>query len=164
MFPCSIQFKKKIDSNRFGLQGLPCLYLADSKKTAEMEIRPLEEGKTRWISEFVPLKLIPVLDLRFYGINIPSNLGFYDAFKLLITFPMRLLCSIKVKNEKDNFHEEYYFPQLLSHLILVYLKEHTNDRLYHGAKGIMFDSTQNIKGFNIIIPASYRDKKPPKSG
>ena len=154
----------KIDSNRFSLQGLPCLYLANSTETADKELHTLEDGKHRWVSEFVPIKDFAMTDLRFRGIDIPSNIDIYDAFKLLITFPIRLLCSIKVKNEEDNFHEEYYFPQLLSHLILVYIKEHPNDNLYHGTDGIMFDSTMNVKGYNLVIPASYSDNKPPQYG
>ena len=66
--------------------------------------------------------------------------------------------------KKDSiFHEEYYFSQLLSHLILIYLKEHPDDKPY-SAKGIIFDSTQNENGTNLVIPALYSDKKPPKSG
>lgn len=156
--------RKRIDSNRFSLQGLPCLYLANSIETANKELHALEDGNLRWVSDFIPIKDFAMTDLRFRGIDIPSNIDIYDAFKLLITFPIRLLCSIKVKNEKDKFHEEYYFPQLLSHLILVYLKEHHNDNLYHGTEGIMFDSTQNAKGYNLIIPALYSNKQPPKNG
>ena len=77
---------------------------------------------------------------------------------------MKLLCSIKVKKKDSIFHEEYYFSQLLSHLILIYLKEHPDDKLYSVAKGIIFDSTQNENGTNFVIPALYSDKKPPKSG
>ena len=154
----------KIDSNRFSLQGLPCLYLADSKDTASKEIRPLEEGKCRWVSEFVPKETITLIDLRFRNVLSMGFIDAYNSFKLLITYPLRLLCSLKVKQEEGNFHEEYYFPQLLSHLILIYLKEHSNDNLYIGAEGILFDSTQNDGGYNIIIPALYDKKKPPISG
>ncbi len=53
--------------------------------------------------------------------------------------------------KKDSiFHEEYYFSQLLSHLILIYLKEHPDDKLYSVAKGIIFDSTQNENGTNFL--------------
>ena len=153
-----------IDSNRFSLKGLPCLYLANSIATADKETHELEEGMQKWYSEFVPIKNFAVTDMRFRGLKISSNMGIYEAFKLLITFPMRLLCSLKVKNDSHKFHEEYLFPQLLSHLILVYLKEHPNDKLYNGTEGIMFDSTQNEDGFNLIIPALYSGKEPPKCG
>jgi len=156
--------RRNIDSNRFSLQGLPCLYLANSLATADKETHELEEGMQKWYSEFVPIKKFPVTDLRFRGLKISSDMDIYDAFKLLITFPMRLLCSLKVKNDSHKFHEEYLFPQLLSHLILVYLKEHPNDKLYNGTEGIMFDSTQNEDGFNLIIPALYSGKEPPKCG
>lgn len=154
----------RVDSNRFSIQGLPCLYLANSITTADKETHELEDGKQKWYSEFVPIKNFSVTDLRFRGLKISSDIDIYDAFKLLITFPMRLLCSLKVKDDSQKFHEEYLFPQLLSHLILVYLKEHPNDKLYNGTEGIMFDSTQNTSGFNIIIPALYSDKEPPRNG
>lgn len=153
-----------IDSNRFSIQGLPCLYLADSIETADKETHELQKGMQKWNSEFVPIKNFAVTDLRFSGLKISSDMDIYDAFKLLITFPMRLLCSLKVKDDSHKFHEEYLFPQLLSHLILVYLKEHLNEKLYNGTEGIMFDSTQNKNGFNIIVPALYPGKEPPKCG
>ena len=153
-----------IDSNRFSLQGLPCLYLANTKETANKELRSMEEGKQRWVSEFAPTRDFALTDLRFKQVELQPNMSIYDAFKLLITFPIRLLCSMKVKDEKARFHEEYYFPQLLSHLILVYLKEHPNEKLYCGTEGIMFDSTQNRTGYNIILPASYSGLLPPKEG
>lgn len=154
----------KIDSNRFSLQGLPCLYLADSLETANQECHEVKEGSQRWVSEFVPIKMFALTDLRFRGLKIESNMDKYDAFKLLISFPMRLLCSFKVKDNDHKFHEEYLFPQLLSHLILVYLKEHPDDKLFNGTEGILFDSTQNDNGYNLIIPALYSGKEPPKSG
>lgn len=153
-----------IDSNRFSLQGLPCLYLANSIETADKETHELNEGMQKWCGEFVPIKNFAVTDLSFRGLKIRSDMDVYDAFKLLITFPMRLLCSLKVKDNCHRFHEEYLFPQLLSHLILVYLKEHPNDKLYNGTEGIKFDSTQNENGFNLIIPALYTHKEPPKFG
>lgn len=153
-----------IDSNRFSLQGLPCLYLANSIETADKETHELPKGMQKWNSEFVPIKNFAVTDLRFRDLKISYDINIYVAFKLLITFPMRLLCSLKVKNDNHKFHEEYLFPQLLSHLILVYLKEHPNDKLYNGTEGIMFDSTQNEDGFNLIIPALYSGKEPPKCG
>ena len=153
-----------IDSNRFSLQGLPCLYLADSHETANRECREVNEGYQRWVSEFVPVKQFAFTDLRFRGLKIDSNIDIYDAFRLIITFPIRFLCSFRVKADGDKFHEEYLFPQLLSHLILVYLKGHSEDKLYNGSEGIMYDSTQNEKGFNVIIPALYSEKEPPQSG
>lgn len=155
--------RKVISSNRFSLQGLPCMYLADSKETANKEIGSLENGKYRWSSEFWPKKVVPTIDLRFRN-TLTTQINVFDEFKLLITYPLRLLCSLEVRNKSDNFHEEYYFPQLLSHLILVYLKEHPNEKLYNGAVGIMFDSTKNKGGYNLIIPARYNGHKPPKNG
>lgn len=156
--------RTKIGSNRFSLQGLPCMYLADSKETADSEIGPLEKNKCRWGSEFVPMKEIPTMDLRFRNILNTNITDMYNVFKLLITYPLRLLCSLEVRNKNDSFHEEYYFPQLLSHLVLIYLKEHPNEKLFHGSIGITFDSTKNKGGYNLIIPARYNEHIPPKSG
>lgn len=154
----------KIDSNRFSLQGLPCLYLANSPETADKELRSLNDGCCRWISEFVPNSIIPVMDLRFHSISWSDDMPDYDLFKLIITYPIRLFCSIRVKHENCNFNEEYYFPQLLSHFILVHLKERPNEHIYYGGKGIMFDSTVNEGGYNLIFPAYYNDVKPPHMG
>lgn len=164
---CShVPFNKisRIDSNRFSLQGLPCLYLADSLETADHECREVGKDYQRWVSEYISTKIFAVTDLRFRGVEIDSDMDMYDAFKLLITFPIRLLCSLKVKDDSHKFHEEYLFPQLLSHLILVYLKEHSNVKLFNGAKGIMYDSTQYECGYNLILPALYSTNEPPKSG
>ncbi len=156
--------RKKIDSNRFSLQGLPCLYLADSKETADKELGSLNNERCRWVSEFVLKRPIYLFDLRFQSVPSNKQMDDYDYLKLLITYPIRLLCSLKVKDDSDSFHEEYYIPQLLSHLILVYLKEHPNVELYHGTEGILFDSTKNEGGCNLIIPALYKEKNPPQMG
>lgn len=156
--------RKNIDSNRFSLQGLPCLYLADSKETADKELGSLNNERCRWVSEFVLKRPVYLFDLRFRSLTSNQQMGDYDYLKLLITYPIRLLCSLKVKDDSDSFHEEYYIPQLLSHLILVYLKEHPNVELYHGTEGILFDSTKNEGGYNLIIPASYKEMNPPQKG
>lgn len=156
--------RKKIDSNRFSLQGLPCLYMADSKETADKELGSLNNKKCRWVSEFVLKRPVYLFDLRFRSLPSYQQTDEYELLKLLITYPIRLLCSLKVKDDSDSFHEEYYIPQLLSHLILVYLKEHPNMELYHGTEGILFDSTKNEGGYNLIIPASYKEMNPPQKG
>ena len=156
--------RKKIDSNRFSLQGLPCLYLADSRETADKELGTLNDEKCRWVSEFVLKRPVYLFDMRFRSMLFNQQMDEYEYFKLLITYPIRLLCSLKVKDDSDSFHEEYYIPQLLSHLILVYLKENQNHELYHGTEGIIFDSTKNEGGYNLIIPALYKDKNPPQMG
>lgn len=140
---------------RFSLQGYPCLYLADSIETADAEVGELEKGKTRWFSEFIPKQILPLIDLRIPNALAMSKADARQQINFLLTYPIRLLCL--VQTEEDAFKEEYFFAQLLFHLLfMVDKRSRLNDY-----KGIVFSSTKYEGGINYVIPALYNGMIPP---
>ena len=144
--------------SRYSLSGIPCLYLADSENTARSECGNVQEGKQRWVSCFRPRKEKTL----FFDLRIPANDEFnrYNLIDLIITYPIRFLCSVKVQKTDGYYHEEYYFPQLLFHLF--FMSDLTD--LHSSYKGFVYSSTANIGGENYVLPALYKQRKPLLNG
>lgn len=144
--------------SRFSLAGIPCLYLADSQETANCECGNVQEGKQRWCSCFIPSNDKTL----FFDLRIPTknNLEEYNPIDLIITYPIRFLCSVKVLNTDGYYHEEYYFSQLLFHLF--FMSDLIDLRLSY--KGFVYSSTANQGGENYVLPALYKQKNPLLSG
>lgn len=150
--------RKNTVNYRFSLAGFPCLYLANNIETANKEMGPLKKGDKRWCSEFCPKKAQVYFNLKIYQEKDLMQMDNSDIVNYLLTFPIRLLCSLP-KNSKDSFHEEYYFPQLMMYCLCV--SENDNIRRYDG---IAYSSTREKGGVNYVLPARYCGKKPPKEG
>ena len=150
--------RKLTENYRYSLAGFPCLYLADSLETANKEMGRLKTGNNRWVSKFSVNREQVYIDLEiFQGATIKSK-DYVDLINYLLTFPVRLLCSIP-KYKEDKFHEEYYFPQLMMYCLCVC--ENENVRRYDG---IAYSSTINKRGVNYVLPARYKGMIPPKYG
>lgn len=143
---------------RFSLAGFPCLYLANSIETANKEMGTLKKGYKRWYSEFSPLGEQVYFDLNIHQEKYLVQMDNSDIINYLLTFPIRLLCSLPI-NSKDSFHEEYYIPQLMMYCLCV--SENGNIRKYDG---IAYSSTREKGGVNYVLPARYSGKRPPKDG
>lgn len=148
-------------SGRFAINGFPCLYLSDSVVTADKELGDVQEGNVRWFSEFtfknphtVGQKLF-LIDLRIPNKDIIESFSLQELLDLIITYPVRLLCCTKAIKYSATA-EEYFFPQLLIHLLL------TDNRSLQSFKGIVYNSTVNEGGINYAIPATYKGLKPIK--
>lgn len=145
---------------RYNMSGHPCLYLADSKETASKELGDLKENKNRWCSEFTINKNMKDNNgFVLFDLTMPSKETIeaensnYTLLGWLLTYPLRLLCSIKV-NEKCNFPDEYIFPQFFFHW--KYLMKG-----YDCGNGFIFSSTKNPEGKNYVFPATYAAQIPP---
>lgn len=146
--------RSKTAFQRYNMNGIPCLYLGDTKETAHKEIGDIEENKRRWLGEFSPQKSIGVFDFTIPSPSqIEKNNDLNTLLGWLLTYPQRLLCSIKVY-EKGNFCEEYIYPQLIFHWM--YMMPN-NKRL----DGFKYSSTKNPGGVNYVFPATYETKQPP---
>lgn len=158
--------RENANQNRFSIQGLPCFYLSDSIETAFAESATEAQDKVKWIGEFTEKqgKNLAFMDLRFTSVRDIDKMSEYERLTLLITYPIRLLCSLKTKHRKEKAHDEYMIPQLFSHIVLIHLKENPNQELFSGYDGFVYDSQKREGGLNFIIPARYTSKEPPTKG
>lgn len=158
--------REEAHQNRFSIQGLPCLYLSDSPETALAESATENKNNVRWIGEFTekPGKNIEFMDLRLTSIEEIDEISDYGKMTFLITYPIRLMCAFKTKHDKEKAHDEYMIPQLLSHIVLINLKENRNQKIDYGCDGFVYDSRKKEGGLNFIMPARYKSKEPPTHG
>lgn len=146
---------------RYNSSGYPCLYLADSEKTATKELGYLDGEYNRWCSKYTINKSEnEKTSFSVFDLTIPSNESIlkencrYTLLVWLLTYPLRLLCSMKVDDERCKFPDEYVFPQLYFHWR--YLMKG-----YDCGDGFMYSSTKNPGGVNYVFPAQYNSNTPP---
>lgn len=151
--------RKHASFQRYNMYGIPTLYLTDSLETADAELGELKSNKNRWYSEFsINEDENKWKDYAVYDFTAISKEQIEEEdsgnFLLywLLTYPLRLLCSIKVY-DKGNFCEEYIFPQLIFHWMYFSRNGCMN--------GFMYSSTKNPGGINYVFPARYEGDIPP---
>lgn len=142
---------------RFSLLGYPCLYLGDSKNTADAELDSLDVGKRRWVASFKLKRSVLLYDLRIPSEEDIDSKDSFGLFQLLLNYPLIAICS--AKSHRKGFNEEYYFPQLFLHYLLS-----PGDGRALSYKGIAYSSTKWAGGYNIVLPAFYTEEIPPEEG
>ena len=153
------ELRSKVFAGRYSLFGYPCLYLADSKGTCDAELGVLDKDMRRWVGEFELKDAGLLYDLRVpTAQKIQSIAAPFDLFKCLIRYPMLAICSSKSELKSNEFHEEYYIPQLLLHNLLIPYKGETSQT------AIAYSSMKHKGGYNLVFPAMYKSQVPPSSG
>lgn len=107
---------------RYSILGNPCLYLSDGLPVSwfEMDL-PNKFSYSVFNRCSDAFKLI---DFSIKPVLFPSSYFSskqYDSefgLKYIISFPIQIACSLKVKNRNDNFIAEYVFPQMLLQWLL----------------------------------------------
>lgn len=143
---------------RFNMIGYPCFYLSDSFNGAYNEVGALKDGKLAYVGKFLPEKNVLLLNLTLPLIDKMSS---FDKFCFMITYPIYLLCFVKARCKDKNFAfcEEYVFPQLFFHVMFY----HTADK-FPNFDGISYNSLEESKAINIVLPAKYEGDIPPSYG
>ena len=152
--------RHKASVGRFNMEGFPCLYLADSLETANAELGNIEFGKLRWYCKFKlkqNKKNLFLIDLSIP--NFTEQLTEKESLDLIITYPIRLLSSVKTMHSSNSFHEEYYFPQLMSQMLMS-----SKMGIQYKSKGIVYSSTKRTDGLNCILPAIFNSMTPLQQG
>lgn len=142
--------------NRFNQIGFPCLYVASSLDIAEKESN-CKESEHVYVGEFKSKKKLHYLNFCIPTKEEREKMTAYDTFEYLVTYPL-LLLSLITKSNKDctGFCEEYLFSQLFFHLLFTTKRD---DIVYWD--GIRYTSTLDRNGYNIVVPASYKQQEPP---
>lgn len=151
--------RQHASKGRFNQLGVPCLYLSDSIDCAQQEIGEIAKDKERWYSVFEQKEILYWADFTIPTICEIEKMTDYEKFSFLITYPLRLLCLTKTKNDNAKFNEEYLFSQLFFHIIFFHVEENCP-----AFDGICHTSTKDKSHLNYIIPAKYKTKEPPISG
>ena len=147
--------RRQTQNYRYSMAGLPCLYLADSPETANLEVGKLRSGRNRWIGKFIPQKTLMYLNLEVPNDDTIKCMDNAAKINFLLSFPIILLCSVK-KTKTDSFHEEYYFPQLMMYCLC--LSDNEKIQRYNGIK---YNSTLKKDSANYVLPARYKGNRPP---
>lgn len=163
MFHIPFNLRSKIGNQRYSISGFPCLYLGATPYTCWEELNRPKENQFV-ISRLQLSDKIKLLNLGIMPYHLKDFLyrkGYSSIVDLinenrklliayLISIPIILSCSIKVKDEDSIFREEYIIPQLLTQWI-------RDEKLFDG---IRFFSTKTYtysrKNYNlyqnVVIP------------
>lgn len=141
--------------NRFNQIGFPCLYVASSLDIAEKESN-CKVSEHVYVGEFKSKKNLYYLNFCIPTKEEREQMTAYDTFEYLVTYPL-LLLSLITKSNKDctGFCEEYLFSQLFFHLLFT-----TKRYDIEYWDGIRYTSTLDRNGYNIVVPASYKQQEP----
>ena len=108
-----------VASQRFSLNGTPCIYLAKSSYACWLELNSPEDNKF-FVSAFDLPETIKFLDLTCLTWDKLENFTAIDGDveEKLCTFPLIIATSFKVKeNNSTPFHSEYIVSELLMSIV-----------------------------------------------
>lgn len=154
LFHIKFELRHIVSTNRYSIPGFPALYLGDSTYSCWEEF---ERHKLRdlWFSRFSntrELKIIQVQKIENLLSDLEDNIPEVQIVKILsylVTFPLTIACSIKVKHTNGNFKPEYIIPQLL--LQYVSKKEEIDGVKFPSTK-IDYSKLTEIEAYNYVFP------------
>lgn len=131
MFHIPFEKRRKVENQRYSINGYPCLYLGRTIYACWIEMG--EPALTDFaISRFKATETIKLLDLRLHKESeFEENETMFEQY--LKTLPLIIACSIKVKEQNSPFKPEYIIPQL----IMLAISQKNN-----GFQGVAYTSVQ----------------------
>lgn len=161
LFHIKFEDRIHVTTKRYSIPGFPALYLGESTYVCWEEF-DRTKFRSLWFSKFkntVDLKIILIERLEDFLTEIEKvSKDFQLTFILryLVTFPLSIACSIKVKNIKANFKPEYVIPQLL----LQYVSKDDNfDGIKFPSTKINYSKLKNIPSYNFVFPIKTNKEK-----
>ena len=158
MFHIPFQLRGKVESQRYSISGLPCLYLGESSYVCWLELgKPnLDNISVALVRSRKSSKDISILDLSM----LPHQIEIDAIEDYLMIWPLIALCSICAKQKDNPFKPEYIIPQLLMQWI-----QRRNSEKVDKVDGIRyftvaFDTDEDIDSFNnsyLYGPHLYRN-------
>jgi hypothetical protein len=166
MFHVKFEERNKISTNRYSIPGFPALYLGEStyvcwEESDRYRLRDLWFSRIENKEELKVIKIQRFEDLLSEIENIADeNDKLGHLCKYLIIYPLIIACTIKVKDQKNNFTPQYIIPQLLLQYIATF--KDAGERI----DGIMYLSSQvdyskinGVKCYNYVFPVKTSLKK-----
>jgi hypothetical protein len=155
LFHIPFELRGKVNTQRFSIPGFPSLYMSNNIYTC------WEELKRPNIYEFNALRLSNKSELKFLDLVPPKldlkNLLTVENYKYLMTWPIIISCSIKVKNQDDNFKPEYILPQLL--LQWIRNEESISGIKYWSTNTAVNPTKSSDKLYNYVLPVKTTKEK-----
>ncbi|MFN0291198.1 RES domain-containing protein [Pedobacter helvus] len=144
-FHIPYQLRGMVSTQRFSIPGFPSLYLGNSVYVC------WEELKRPNINNFQVARLKSLSELSVIDLSPPDeSASSRDLYRYLMTWPLVVSCSVKVRNHEDSFKAEYIIPQLL----LQWVRETQQvDGIAYQTTNIDYSSTLSKGKFtNFVLP------------
>ncbi len=164
MFIRPFQQRENIETYRYSIPGLPCLYLSNSIYCNWIELNYPDVNLLQ-VSRFEISNEIKKLHFEldysfFWKTRVSREKKITDNKNLvryLTYFPIHLLCNIKVKSRESIFKPEYIFPQFL----MQWINENDISCVQYISTQLNFNHFDNKLFFcfcNLAIPAKTTNK------
>ena len=164
MFIRPFEQRENIETYRYSIPGLPCLYLSNSiyGNWTELNCPDINSLQTSRFEISTEIKKLHFeMDFSFFWKSrFLKNQKILDndfLIRYLTYFPIHLLCNIKVKNRDSIFKPEYMFPQL----IMQWVNENDIGCVQYLSTQLNYNHLNNDLFFyfsNLAIPAKTTQK------
>ncbi len=159
MFHIPFELRGLVNTNRYSIPGLPCLYVGSSPLTCWEELNKPDLNITQTSLflgtdlSYLNLSTPPgavidklILTHNFYGYSDKKlEQTFRELLSYVVVWPLMAACSVRVKNTTDSFKPEYIIPQLL----LQWIRQSSFD-------GVCYFSTK-INNYSMKTAGFYRN-------
>lgn len=161
LFHIDFKLRTQVSTKRYSIPGFPSLYLGDSSYVCWEEFgKP--KFRSLWFSRFQNkqnIKIIEILlveDFLKKVEEIDQYFKFTYILRYLISFPLTLASTIKVKNINDNFKPEYIIPQMLLEYVI---GNDEIDGIKFPSTKVKYDSLKEINAYNYVFPVKSNKKE-----
>jgi hypothetical protein len=160
LFHVKFEMRHVVSTNRYSVPGFPALYLGDTAFVCWEEFnRP--KLKDLWFSRLINTKELSIIQIQRIEdfltelSSIPVDFQLTFLLRYLITFPLTIACSIKVKYPNGNFKPEYIIPQLL----LQYISKNSEiDGIKFPSTKVDYDKLNDVDAYNYVFPVKTHEK------
>jgi hypothetical protein len=161
LFHIKFEDRVFVSTNRYSIPGFPALYLGESTYVCWEEYGRYNHRKL-WYSKVESTEHLKVISIQrlddFLEEIEPIFLELQLSFILryLITFPLSIACSVKVKNTNASFKPEYIIPQLLLQYVSKYS---TIDGIKFPSTKINYQKLKGVPSYNYVFPVKTNKEK-----
>lgn len=167
MFHVKFEDRNKISTNRYSIPGFPALYLGEStyvcwEESDRHRLRDLWFSRIENKEELQVIKIQRFEDLldEIEKMDKDDNNKLNHLCKYLIIYPLIIACTIKVKDQKNNFTPQYIIPQLLLQYIATYKEaDERIDGIMYLSSQVDYSKISGVKCYNYVFPVKTSLKK-----
>jgi hypothetical protein len=166
MFHVKFEERNKISTNRYSIPGFPALYLGEStyvcwEESDRYRLRDLWFSRIENKEKLKVIKIQRFEDLLSEIENIADdNDKLSHLCKYLIIYPLIIACTIKVKDQKNNFTPQYIIPQLLLQYIATFKEaDERIDGIMYLSSQVDYSKVNGVKSYNYVFPVKTSLKK-----